>query len=441
MKALALSRCISLLWGDFPESKKYSLLRASHFLIIIIFCVILSGCEKDMPPPSRYDLLTSTIWGEKSICGWNSDPEIYSRIFESGGRYHNYYRIYESLHGATWSLKGNETLIFFNNEYKILALTENMLEIRVIGGFCISRFQALTITKAITVGVTALTKTSARLHGSIRTCTLTDISFEYGTSTAYGTIVTPDNNPLTGPTNKIVNVTLSGLLPETVYHYRIKAVNSSGTYYGQDQTFRTFNNTTVSDADNNIYNTVTIGSQVWMTENLKTTKYNDGMAIPLVRDSLEWKELSTPAYCWYKNDSLTNKNSYGALYNWHTVNTEKLCPNGWHVPSDQEWTTLKQYLGQEAGSKLTEGGYDLTDPLLYSDPLSRLEASNESGFSAQHTGVRTEESYFYTGYCELWSRTEDNFQSAWVVSISNGRDVLFLRDNKKYGLAVRCLKD
>jgi uncharacterized protein (TIGR02145 family) len=103
---------------------------------------------------------------------------------------------------------------------------------------------------------------------------------------------------------------------------------------------------TVKDIDGNVYKTVTIGKQVWMAENLKTAKYNDGKTIPLVTDNTEWSNLSAPAYCWYNND-IANKEVYGALYNWYTVNTNKVCPKGWHIPIDAEWTTLTTYLGGE----------------------------------------------------------------------------------------------
>jgi Fibrobacter succinogenes major domain (Fib_succ_major) len=83
----------------------------------------------------------------------------------------------------------------------------------------------------------------------------------------------------------------------------------------------------VKDIDGNVYKAVTIGTQVWMAGNLKTTKYNDGTAIPLVKEDKTWETLNTPAYCWYKNDAVINKNIYGALYNWYTVNTNKLCPS------------------------------------------------------------------------------------------------------------------
>ena len=91
------------------------------------------------------------------------------------------------------------------------------------------------------------------------------------------------------------------------------------------------NPASITDKDGNVYTSVTIGTQVWMVENLKTTKYNDGTPIPNVTDNTEWSNLTTPAYCWYDND-ITKKNPYGALYNGYAVRTGKLCPTGWHVP-------------------------------------------------------------------------------------------------------------
>ena len=101
---------------------------------------------------------------------------------------------------------------------------------------------------------------------------------------------------------------------------------------------------TVTDIDGNVYHLITIGTQVWLVENLKTTRYNDGAPIPLVTDSAAWSLLTTPGYCWYNND-IANKNPNGALYNWFAVNTGKLAPTGWHVPTDAEWTILTTFLG------------------------------------------------------------------------------------------------
>jgi uncharacterized protein (TIGR02145 family) len=196
---------------------------------------------------------------------------------------------------------------------------------------------------------------------------------------------------------------------------------------------------TVTDVDGNVYHTVKIGTQIWMVENLKTTKYNDDTAIPLVTDNTEWGYLSTPAYCWYYNDEATTKNPYGAIYNWYTVNTDKLCPVGWHVPSDDEWTKLIENLGGEdvAGGKLKEAG--LTH---WNSPNE--SATNESGFTAVPSGERggTGEFHGMGDWGSWWSATDYDTTRAWSSSMT-----FFEAKVNRYsiyaeiGMSVRCLKD
>jgi uncharacterized protein (TIGR02145 family) len=207
-----------------------------------------------------------------------------------------------------------------------------------------------------------------------------------------------------------------------------------------DNTNPTPTGSTITDSDGNLYHAVTIGSQVWMVENLKTTKYNDGTAIPSVTDSSEWASLTTPGYCWYNNDAASYKTTYGALYNWYTVNTGKLCPTGWHIPSDAEWTTLTTYLGGDtlAGGKLKEAG-----TAHWSSP--NVGASNQSGFTALPGGFRYYDGSF--GNIRVWG----NWWSSVEYSISSNawfRALFFdysniVRDNftNKFGLSVRCIKD
>ena len=197
---------------------------------------------------------------------------------------------------------------------------------------------------------------------------------------------------------------------------------------------------TVSDADGNVYNIVNIGDQVWITENLKTTRYNDSTAIPLVTDNAAWAALNTPAYCWYQNDSTAYSNPYGALYSGYAVNTGKLCPAGWHVPTSSEWQNLIDFLGGNsvAGGKLKEIGTD-----YWTNP--NKEATNETGFTAlagsyrMATGTFSGTLYDY-GY--WWSSSEVDASNArgymmgynWgAVQISNGL--------KQLGYSIRCIRD
>ena len=240
---------------------------------------------------------------------------------------------------------------------------------------------------------------------------------------------------------------ITGLSANTTYHVRAYATNSLGTGYGEDITLTTtqFTYGSVSDVEGNTYKTVTIGNQIWMAENLKTTKYNDGTTIPLVTDSTVWKKLSTPGYCWYNNDATANKNIYGALYNWYTLNTGKLCPTGWHVPSDAEWTILTTYLGGEtvAGGKLKETG---TSHWL----SPNTGATNESGFAAVPGGYRYFGGTFYDlgGFGYWWSTTESFSMEYSFTTIAYYLQMYYDYSGvsrsyfeKQRGFSVRCLRD
>jgi uncharacterized protein (TIGR02145 family) len=196
----------------------------------------------------------------------------------------------------------------------------------------------------------------------------------------------------------------------------------------------------LKDKDGNIYKTVTIGTQAWMAENLKTTKYNDGSSIPLVMDDKTWETSTSPAFCWYKNDATTNKNTYGALYNWYTVNTKKLCPKGWHVSTHAEWTTLTNYLKGDsvAGGKLKEMG-----TVHWESP--NTGATNQSGFTALPGGYRYIYGAFYlVGYNGAWwSSTESDAVNAWSRYIGYFDGIVSSSCNfsKRFGYSVRCVKD
>ncbi len=197
----------------------------------------------------------------------------------------------------------------------------------------------------------------------------------------------------------------------------------------------------VKDIDGNSYSMVKIGEQVWMAQNLKATKYNDGSDIPYVTGNTAWTTLTTPAYCWYSNDS-SYKDTYGALYNWYTVETDNLCPTGWHVPSEEEWRTLIDYLGgaSTAGGKLKETGTD-----HWKTPNSG--ATNESNFTALPGGYRNTgfgQFYVIEEVGEWWTATGVSFaqQQAWYVHVDYNHGSLYVQgEDKKTGRSIRCIKD
>ena len=197
---------------------------------------------------------------------------------------------------------------------------------------------------------------------------------------------------------------------------------------------------TLTDQDGNVYKTVAIGTQTWMAENLRTTTYNDGTAIPNVTDDDEWSDLTTGAYCNYNNTTNTDTiATYGRLYNWYAVNTGKLSPTGWHVPTDAEWSTLTDYLGgaSVAGGKLKETG---TTHWL----SPNTGATNETGFTALPGGYRGTSGAFYSvgGNGYWWSATESHATYAWDRNVGCGSSRVYRDlDGKEVGFSVRCLRD
>jgi len=249
---------------------------------------------------------------------------------------------------------------------------------------------------------------------------------------------------------------LTGLTANTTYFIRAYATNNAGTGYGNQVSFTTNSVETITDLDGNVYHTVTIGTQTWMAENLKTTQYNDGTAIPLVTDNTSWANLTTGAYSWYNNDATTNKNKYGALYNWYTVNTGKLAPKGWHVPTDAEWTTLENYLiangynydGSTSGNKYakslaasTDWGTNYGTGTIGND----LTKNNSSGFSALPGGYRSNDdgTFDYVGnYGCWWSSTESDTNDAWTRGMYYSISYVYRYNNSKQdGYSVRCVRD
>ena len=230
---------------------------------------------------------------------------------------------------------------------------------------------------------------------------------------------------------------ITGLTEGTLYYVRAYAINNTGISYGNEISFATKVKITVTDLDGNVYNTVIIGNQLWMVENLKTTKFNDGTAIPLVSDSAKWDNMHSPAFCWYNNEA-SFKSPYGGLYNWYSVATGNICPTGWHIPNDSDWSIITSYLGgvDAAGGKLKETG---TNHWI----TPNTAATNESGFTGLPGGIRSSSGFFNIGkYGFWWSSTEDETHLAWYQFLYSNSSKLGINSaSAKAGLSVRCIKD
>jgi len=195
----------------------------------------------------------------------------------------------------------------------------------------------------------------------------------------------------------------------------------------------------VTDIEGNIYRTIQIGEQVWMAENLKCTLLSDGTEIPCVADDSEWGDLTTSGYCWYNNDEAENKDTYGALYNYYTVSSDILCPDGWHVPSYGDWEEMRALLGDTAtgGGKLKEKG-----TIQWSSP--NTGADNSVGFTAVPSGIRYFEGTYNSAsfFTSFWSSTESGIDKAWYLSLYYKDAVASInKTSKKDGFSVRCVKN
>jgi uncharacterized protein (TIGR02145 family) len=296
-----------------------------------------------------------------------------------------------------------------------------------------------------TTALSAITLTTA-ISGGL-------ITSDGGVSvTARGVCWNTSQNPTTanfkttdGTGSSSFTSVITCLTPGTTYYLKAYATNSVGTAYGSEMSFTTqqVSGLTVTDIDGNVYHTVTIGTQVWMVENLKTTKYRNGVAIGTTTPAtLSISSESMPKYQWAYGGNESNVATYGRLYTWNAVNdSRKIAPTGWHVPTDAEWTILVNYLGGEtvAGGKLKEAC-----STHWNSP--NVGTTNETGFTALAGGERWEDGTFYGigglyGY--WWSSTENSpsYIAAWYRSIGPNRDMSRFDNNWSRGYSVRCVKD
>jgi uncharacterized protein (TIGR02145 family) len=259
---------------------------------------------------------------------------------------------------------------------------------------------------------------------------------------------TADNKTTDGKGTGAFTSLIDDLSGDT-YYAKAYATNIIGTAYGKEITFNLKNiykDQKVKDIEGNTYHSVKIGDQIWMAENLKTSLYNDGKLIPLVNDGSVWGSLTTPGYCNY-NNSDDNKAIYGSLYNWYTVNTGRLCPKKWHVPTDSEWKLLEinlmmdLYEVENIGWRGTDQGDALKSAFGWHLPDN---GTNKTGFSALPGGYINDYGEF--GFLEIngnwWSATELYEENAYYRRLYfNESKVGRYNTYKTAGFSVRCIMD
>ena len=324
-----------------------------------------------------------------------------------------------------------------------------------------------TIPTVTTNPVTNIGATSATV-GGMATSDGGENVFDRGVCYSTTSLPTISDNCIhigqgTGSFSDIAN----GLLQETTYYVRAYAINSLGVAYGQEMNFTTTNpstficgTSTIIDIDGNVYNTVQIGNQCWMKENLRTTKYADNT------DIAQGSGLSTTtAYWYYPNNDASNKPTYGLLYNWPAVmhsaassddnpsGVQGICPTGWHVPSDAEWTELTDYVSSQSeyvcGNNNTYIAKALAATTGWNSSTNTCAVgntptdNNATGFSALPAGSYYNNSDHFGIYAFLWSATEGGSSSrAYDRSLNSGlTNVRRDGSNNDAGHSVRCLKD
>ena len=294
-----------------------------------------------------------------------------------------------------------------------------------------------------TAAVTSVSLTAAVSGGNVT-------SSGGGSVTARGVCWSTSSNPTisdshssdgTGTGSFTSNI--SGLNSGTTYYVRAFATNSAGTAYGAQVEF----STSIADIEGNIYRIVRIGTQMWMAENLRTAKYNDNTDIPYVTDNTAWSILTTPAYCWYGNN-IGYKPTYGALYNWITVTTDRLCPTGWHVPSDSEFNTMELYLGIPS-AQIDNWGWRGTNEGSEMKSTSGWAAgengTNTSGFTALPGGYRyAADGGFYSlgTLAYWWTATLNGSDVAWYRRLDGpNSDIYKGATSIRGGKFIRCVKN
>jgi uncharacterized protein (TIGR02145 family) len=432
--------------------------------IIIGFCslssMFFSSCKKDEKRTPI--VITTEVWG------------IYQRSAVVGGKVISDGGSAITSRGFCWSTSGSPTIIDTHNSVVgdigvFQAVLERLVPASTyyIRAFASNKFatgygEVLTFESGLgelpeisTERISSINSTSA-VSGGI-------ISYDGGSDiTSRGVCWSTGANPTLDNPHSIDKINMAqftsqiqGLSESTTYYVRAYATNLAGTGYGDQRTFKTLSDSastvlfspllfssslvygTVKDVAYNVYKTIQIGSQTWMAENLKTVLFSDGSQIANNSDIKGWPNYTLDAFVWYNND-VSFQVAYGPLYNWYAVNTGKLCPAGWHIPSKLEFETLITVLGGEnsAGAELKESGN------VHWLPPNAL-SDNQSGFTAIPAGhVISGEFKSFRAAGSLWSANESNSGSSFTMLLEhNSSSATIKAVNKTDGMSVRCVKN
>jgi len=430
-----------------------NLFRSFLIILIITTAFIIYSCIKENPTPPVVTFILTDVSQTNAIVEVSITSDGSAEV---------------TAKGVCWNTIGNPTLLdnktsdgigietfttqLFqltpNTKYFVRAYATNKAGTSYSKEVSFTTF-SISLATLLTTDVTSITATTAVSGGIILTNGGDVITSRGVCWSTEPDPTTNDNKTTDGSGIGSFTSNLTGLIANTIYWVRSYAINSAGTSYGEMQKFTTYAFTPVgqiTDIDNIPYNTIAIGNQIWMKENLKVAHYNNGDPIPNVINDSVWWDLITGGYCDYDNNPV-NSTTYGRLYNWYAVTDNRnLCPSGWHVPSDSEWITLINYLGGESitGGKLKEEGI-----LHWLSP--NTGANNLSGFTALPAGGRQKVSlnsvyfsqyYFLGTYTNYWTTTEFNssFAYSWALGFIQN-NVWQTAEWKFSSLSIRCIKD
>jgi len=275
---------------------------------------------------------------------------------------------------------------------EIVVTAGAILNVGITNATCSGSVQANRMADITSVGICWNTRPGPTVFNDMTSCLLDSANFSY---------------------------TITNLDADSIYFFRAFAITKYDTVYSINKVFFTHSKNAVADIDGNYYNTVRIGTQVWLAEDLKTSRFNDGTPVNLSLENSSWVGIKEPMSCWYGGDSVIYSFPRGRLYNWYAVGTGRLCPKQWHVPSNEEWKTLQNFLGGDsiAGGKLKARG-----TLYWQSP--NMMATNQSGFTSFPSGYRNGSGdWFYANFFNYWWSIDEEsplISRTWFVYHSTG---------------------
>ncbi|MCD4792483.1 MAG: fibrobacter succinogenes major paralogous domain-containing protein [Bacteroidales bacterium] len=441
-----------------------------------IFLLSYTGCK-------RFELITKTIYTQSEVSNitYNS-VSVSTEILEVGDNLKTYGYCYGT--GSMPTVKDSKT-IYAGENAKIGIFTEEITELAPNTTYYLRAYaeedeirygkteQNFTTLELITTPIvttdeiTNINYITATCGGNVTNAGSSDVSergvcWSTSQNPTISDLCTEDGGGIGAFINEI-----TGLTENKTYYVRAYATNDGGTSYGEEKMFTTAPYQ-ITDIDGNIYNTVVIGNQIWLKENLKVTRYHNGTGILLVEDHIVWADLgdnnTDDAYCYYNNNNEGEADTYGALYTWAAAmgdnavssNTnpsgvQGVCPDDWHLPSDAEWKELEMELGMTqaqadaTGWRGTDEGGKMKEAGITHWDNPNTDATNESGFTALPGGYRHYDHGDFGGLGSnsyFWSATEYDATYAWYRRLLyDNSGVNRGSSNKSYGFSVRCLRD